>query len=64
MPVKIVALSVLLAAAGVAANAADIRTDLCYPHVIGYHRTLVAGTNGWKYIDIDLSKAPGKVARK
>ena len=45
-------------------NTHRIRTDLWYPHVIGYHRTLVASTNWWKYIDIDLAKAPGKVARK
>ena len=45
-------------------NTHRIRTDLWYPHVIGYHRTLVASTNWWKYIDIDLAKAPGQVARK
>ena len=45
-------------------NTHRIRTDLWYPHVIGYHRTLVASTNWWKYIDIDNSKRPGKVAQK
>ena len=45
-------------------NTHRIRTDLWYPHVIGYHRTLVASTNWWKYIDIDNSKRPGKVAQR
>ena len=45
-------------------NTHRIRTDLWYPHVVGYHRTLVASTNWWKYIDIDNSKRPGKVAQK
>jgi ABC-type transport system substrate-binding protein len=39
-------------------NTHRIRTDLWYPWVIGYHRQLVPSTNFWKYIDIDLSKAP------
>jgi len=39
-------------------NTHRIRTDMWYPWVIGYHRQLVASTNFWKYIDIDLSKAP------
>jgi ABC-type transport system substrate-binding protein len=37
-------------------NTHRIRTDLWYPHVIGYHRQLVASTNFWKYIDIDLDR--------
>jgi ABC-type transport system substrate-binding protein len=38
-------------------NTHRIRTDLWYPHVIGYRRQLIASTNFWKYIDIDLAKA-------
>jgi hypothetical protein len=46
-------------------NTHRIRTDMWYPHVIGYYRQLVASTNWWKYIDIDLDKAAarGKVTR-
>jgi ABC-type transport system substrate-binding protein len=39
-------------------NTHRIRTDLWYPHVIGYRRPLIASANFWKYIDIDLSKTP------
>jgi ABC-type transport system substrate-binding protein len=39
-------------------NTHRIRTDLWYPWVIGYHRQLVPSSSFWKYIDIDLSKAP------
>ena len=35
-------------------NTHRIRTDMWYPHLIGYHRPLVASTNWWKYVDIDL----------
>jgi hypothetical protein len=28
-----------------------------YPHLVGYHRPLVASTNWWKYVDIDLETA-------
>ena len=45
-------------------NTHRIRTDMWYPHVIGYHRTLVASVNWWKYIDIDNSKRPGQVAQR
>ena len=38
-------------------NTHRIRTDMWYPHVIGYRRQLVASTNFWKYIDIDPAKA-------
>jgi ABC-type transport system substrate-binding protein len=38
-------------------NTHRIRTDMWYPHVIGYRRQLVASSNFWKYIDIDTSKA-------
>ena len=35
-------------------NTHRIRTDLWYPHVVGYRRPLVMSTNFWKYVDIDL----------
>ena len=38
-------------------NTHRIRTDMWYPHVIGYYRQLVASSNWWKYVDIDLDKA-------
>jgi ABC-type transport system substrate-binding protein len=38
-------------------NTHRIRTDMWYPQVVGYYRPLVASTNWWKYVDIDLSKA-------
>ena len=38
-------------------NSHRIRTDLWYPHVVGYRRQLIASTNFWKYIDIDLDKS-------
>ena len=31
-----------------------------YPHVVGYYRPLVASTNWWKYVDIDLEKAAAR----
>ncbi len=37
-------------------NTHRIRTDMWYPHVVGYHRPMVASTSFWKYIDIDLDK--------
>jgi ABC-type transport system substrate-binding protein len=43
-------------------NTHRIRTDMWYPHVVGYRRQLVASSNFWKYIDIDTSKA--KVASR
>ena len=44
-------------------NTHRIRTDMWYPHVIGYYRPLVASTNWWKYIDIDLEKRAVTAAR-
>ena len=41
-------------------NTHRIRTDMWYPHVVGYYRQLVASTNWWKYIDIDLEKAAAR----
>jgi ABC-type transport system substrate-binding protein len=41
-------------------NTHRIRTDMWYPHVIGYYRPLVASTNWWKNIDIDLEKAAAR----
>jgi ABC-type transport system substrate-binding protein len=41
-------------------NTHRIRTDLWYPHVIGYRRPLVMSTNFWKYIDIDLAVQSGE----
>jgi ABC-type transport system substrate-binding protein len=41
-------------------NTHRIRTDLWYPHVMGYRRQLVASTNFWKYIDIDRSRTASK----
>jgi ABC-type transport system substrate-binding protein len=41
-------------------NTHRIRTDMWYPHVIGYYRPLVPSTNWWKYIDIDLDKAAAR----
>jgi hypothetical protein len=35
-----------------------------YPHVIGYYRQLVASSNWWKYIDIDLAAQSAKVANR
>jgi ABC-type transport system substrate-binding protein len=33
-------------------NTHRIRTDVWYPHVIGYRRPLIASANIWKYLDI------------
>jgi ABC-type transport system substrate-binding protein len=41
-------------------NTHRIRTDMWYPHVVGYYRQLVASTNWWKYIDIDLEMAAAR----
>jgi hypothetical protein len=41
-------------------NTHRIRTDMWYPQVVGYYRQLVASTNWWKYIDIDLEKAAAR----
>jgi len=41
-------------------NTHRIRTDMWYPHVIGYYRPLVASTNWWKNVDIDLEKAAAR----
>ena len=41
-------------------NTHRIRTDMWYPHVVGYYRPLVASTNWWKYVDIDLEKAAAR----
>jgi ABC-type transport system substrate-binding protein len=41
-------------------NTHRIRTDMWYPHVIGYYRPLVPSTNWWKMIDIDLEKAAAR----
>jgi ABC-type transport system substrate-binding protein len=41
-------------------NTHRIRTDMWYPHVVGYYRQLVASTNWWKYVDIDLEKAAAR----
>ena len=41
-------------------NTHRIRTDMWYPHVIGYYRPLVPSANWWKYIDIDLEKAAAR----
>jgi ABC-type transport system substrate-binding protein len=41
-------------------NTHRIRTDLWYPHVVGYRRQLIASTNFWKYIDIDLANAAAR----
>jgi ABC-type transport system substrate-binding protein len=40
-------------------NTHRILTDMWYPWVVGYRRPPVQSNNWWKYIDIDLSKAPG-----
>jgi ABC-type transport system substrate-binding protein len=37
-------------------NTHRIRTDMWYPHLVGYHRQLLAASNFWKYIDIDRAK--------
>ena len=44
-------------------NTHRIRTDLWHPHVVGYHRQLLASTNFWKYIDIDLATLAQRGAR-
>ena len=44
-------------------NTHRIRTDLWHPHVVGYHRQLLASTNFWKYIDIDLARLAQRSAR-
>ena len=36
-----------------------IRTDLWYPHVVGYRRPLIQSRSFFKYIDIDLAKKKG-----
>jgi ABC-type transport system substrate-binding protein len=45
-------------------NTHRIRTDMWYPHVVGYYRQLVASSNWWKYIDIDLNRQSAKVANR
>jgi len=45
-------------------NTHRIRTDMWYPHVVGYYRQLVASSNWWKYIDIDPSKRSARVASR
>lgn len=44
-------------------NTHRIRTDLWHPHVVGYYRQLLASTNFWKYIDIDLAKLAQRSAK-
>jgi ABC-type transport system substrate-binding protein len=39
-------------------NTHRIRTDLWYPHVMGYRRQLIASNCWWKYIDIDNGLKP------
>jgi ABC-type transport system substrate-binding protein len=39
-------------------NTHRILTDMWYPWVLGYRRPAVQSNNFWKYIDIDLAKAP------
>ena len=39
-------------------NVHRIRTDMWYPHVIGFRRPLIQSRSFWKYIDIDLDKRP------
>ena len=39
-------------------NTHRIRTDLWYPWVLGYRRQQIAGSNFWKYIDIDVTALP------
>jgi ABC-type transport system substrate-binding protein len=37
-------------------NTHRIRTDMWYPHLVGFRRPLLQSLNFWKYIDIDPSK--------
>ena len=41
-------------------NTHRIRTDMWYPHVVGYYRPLVASKNWWKYVDIDPARRPAQ----
>ncbi|HYC34937.1 MAG TPA: ABC transporter substrate-binding protein [Usitatibacter sp.] len=45
-------------------NTHRIRTDMWYPHLIGYYRPLVASTNWWKYVDIDLDVLAQRSGKK
>jgi ABC-type transport system substrate-binding protein len=38
-------------------NTHRIRTDMWYPHLIGYRRPLIQARSFWKYIDIDLERS-------
>jgi ABC-type transport system substrate-binding protein len=41
-------------------NTHRILTDMWYPWVIGFRRPLSLGNHFWKYLDIDLQKAPAR----
>jgi ABC-type transport system substrate-binding protein len=45
-------------------NTHRIRTDMWHPHLVGYHRPLLAATNFWKYLDIDAAKLAQRTANK
>ena len=45
-------------------NTHRIRTDLWYPHVVGYRRQPVASSNWWKYVDIDVQKRDAWLGRR
>ena len=44
-------------------NTHRIVTDMWYPWVVGYRRPLVQSQNFWRFIDIDLEKAPAAAAK-
>ena len=44
-------------------NTHRIRTDMWYPHVLGYRRHPLLSFNTWKFVDIDASKRTGAPAQ-
>ena len=44
-------------------NSHRIRTDMWYPHLLGYRRHPILTYNTWKYVDIDTARTAGQPAR-
>jgi ABC-type transport system substrate-binding protein len=44
-------------------NSHRIRTDMWYPHLVGYRRHPILTYNAWKYVDIDTARKAGEPAR-
>ena len=44
-------------------NTHRILTDLWHPWVMGYRRPPVQSQSFWKFIDLDLARAPGAAAK-